>query len=267
MVKKILYILTILAFCGCEVIHDQFIQLENNNGTRRHVLLEFTGFRCVNCPKASEMAQSLKEEYDEQLILVSLHPASNPFTQGTYDYTCPAADTIYRWLGGNATTPFPTGNLNIWPFEGHNFSDYSEWPTMVYNAMKDTVAPNIECLSAIADTIQKKITIHIVHTARLGYNYACWLVEDSVLGVQAMPDGSVNTQYYHRHVLRAAWDDKPFGKYIVSHHFDEELLEMDIPEGCDLRHCYVIALLLFETDHHILNAYEKKVLISDSSSD
>ena len=38
-----------------------------------------------------------------------------------------------------------------------------------------------------------------------------WLLEDSVMAMQMMPDGSVNTEYVHNHVLRATvnglWGD------------------------------------------------------------
>ena len=169
--------------CGCEVIkeEDRLIPVEQEeSGSRTHVLLEFTGFRCVNCPKAAETAQTLHELYGERLIVVALHPASNPFTQGKYDYTCPAADSIYQYMGGTASTPFPTGNIDMTATDGSYFCDPEEWPTALSRAMADTIVPSLA-------------------EAKKSY----WLVEDSVLGAQAMPDGSVNMEYYHRHVLRA----------------------------------------------------------------
>ena len=112
--RKLLLCLVILAFCGCEVIkeEDRLIPVEptpqdSTSTGRRHVLLEYTGFRCVNCPSASELAQTLEHTYAGRLYLVSLHPASNPFTQGAakYDYTCPEADSIYQWKGVEAVPP------------------------------------------------------------------------------------------------------------------------------------------------------------------
>lgn len=190
----------------------------NGSSERCHVLIEFTGFRCVNCPMAAELAQSLHEQYGEQLIVVSMHPASNPFTQGKYDYTCPAADSIYRWMGGDASTPFPAGNLDLQRYKGEWFVNMSQWPTMVYEAMSKKEEP------VSGD----------MHTAY-------WLVEDSVLGVQAMPDGSVNDHYYHRHVLRGAWEDEA---------------SIVVPDGCRYEHLTVLKLYFDPTDNHIVNAYE-----------
>ena len=51
---------------GCELIPDEerYKPVDSRTGTRCHVLLEFTGFRCVNCPAASELAQRLQQTYE-----------------------------------------------------------------------------------------------------------------------------------------------------------------------------------------------------------
>ena len=232
--RKLLLCLVILALCGCEVIkeEDRLIPVEptpqNSTSTgRRHVLLEYTGFRCVNCPTASELAQTLEHTYAGRLYLVSLHPASNPFTQGIakYDYTCPEADSIYQWMGGTASTPFPKGNVDMLPYQDEYMHNPSEWTTMIYNAMQDTVIPAID--------------------SKISY----WIIEDSILGAQAMPDGSVNTAYYHRHVLRATYDTKE--DIVLSDKWNTEQL-------------FLLTLYLDPIDNHIINAYETKFM-DDSS--
>lgn len=228
--KLFVYILTALILVSCEVIdwNDRFIPVDGQTGTRKHVLIEFTGFRCVNCPTAAETAQSLEAMYEGQLYVVSLHPASNPFTQGKYDYTCPAADSIYQWMGGDVTTPFPAGSIDLEPFEGEWFADMSSWATMVYLAMKDSVAPSL-------DEPEKSY----------------WLIEDSVLGVQAMPDGTVNNQYYHRHVLRDVNANKE---------------QLEIKDSYNKQQLYLLELYLDPNDKHIINAYETKLMDNSLSA-
>lgn len=219
--KNYIYIvLAALCLAGCELIPDEerYKPVDSRTGTRCHVLLEFTGFRCVNCPAASELAQNLQQTYEGKLYVVALHPASNPFTQGKYDYTCPAADSIYQWMGGDATTPFPAGNIDMKPFNGEWFANTNQWPTMVYEAMQETEIPNPDQLKT-----------------------SYWLVEDSVLGVQAMPDGSVNDHYYHRHVLRGVWDKEA---------------AIVVPEGCRREYLSVLKIYLDTKDKHIVQAYE-----------
>lgn len=225
--KNYIYIvLAALCLAGCELIPDEerYKPVDSRTGTRCHVLLEFTGFRCVNCPAASELAQNLQQTYEGKLYVVALHPASNPFTQGKYDYTCPAADSIYQWMGGDASTPFPAGNIDMMPYEGEWFANTNQWPTMVYEAMQETEIPNPDQLKT-----------------------SYWLVEDSVLGVQAMPDGSVNDHYYHRHVLRGVWDEEA---------------AIVVPEGCRREYLSVLKLYLDTKDKHIVQAYETTLDIS-----
>ena len=222
--------MVMVLLCACEVIDeaDRLIPVEPESaGGRTHVLIEYTGFRCVNCPSAAEQANELKELYKERLLIVALHPASNPFTQGKYDYTCPAADSIYRMMGGTASTPFPTGNVDCKQTDDRWFFDPLEWPAQVSRAMEDTVCPPLNTLT--------------------DYRTAYWLVEDSVLGVQAMPDGSVNMEYYHRHVLRAVSDEPPTA----------------LPDNCNPERCTIIRLIIDTKDQHILNAYETKLAITD----
>ena len=250
--RKLLVFLVIATLCGCEVISegDRLIPVETStSGHRTHVLIEYTGFRCVNCPTAAQTAQTLQELYGEQLSVVSLHPASNPFTQGKYDYTCPAADSLYRLMGGDASTPFPTGNIDFKKSDDRWFFDHAEWPAQVSRAMEDTVAPYLH-ISTQTDSVSRQVTVTALYELAAEYRLTLWLVEDSVLGVQAMPDGEVNMAYYHRHVLRAVTDEQM----------------LTVPETCDLRHCSVLALLIDNLDYHILNAYETKLDYSTGMS-
>ena len=200
---------------SCEVIpeSEQLIPVQiPDTSAHRHVLLEFTGFRCVNCPAAAETAANLQHLYGDKLIVIALHPASNPFTQGAYDYTCPEADSIYQFLGGLPTTSFPTGSIDMRLFDDSYFVSPADWAT-------------------------KLNTLH--HTPSTIHHTSYWLVEDSICGPQAMPDGTVNMQYYHRHVLRAI-AQQPFTA---------------LPTQYDPAHCSVVTVYS-DSDKQIIDAYE-----------
>ena len=222
--------------------NDRLIRVDEVQGERVHVLLEFTGFRCVNCPNASALAEELKEQYKDHLLVVALHPASNPFTQGKFDYTCPGSDSIYTWMGGNASTPFPIGNVNMSRYQDEYLHDAQDWATMVYEAMKESQAPMLFA-SAIGDTVTRTIEVDAEYNTFEERELALWLVEDSVVGAQMMPNGSANMQYMHRHMLR----ETTHGTTIQA------------PEGCNMKNCHIVALLLDRNDNHILNAYETTI--------
>lgn len=266
MVKKGLYIglLTVL-LCSCEVIDqaDRLIPVlpEGLSAGRTHLLVEYTGFRCVNCPTAAQTAQEMQQTYGDRLVVVAMHPATNAFTQGKYDYTCPEADECYRYTGGTATTPFPTGTIDISRTDGEYLADPAEWATLLMRALRYTAAP-VLAVTAAADTLSREITV----TAQTYSEYttdcrmACWLVEDSVPGVQAMPDGTVNTAYYHRHMLRAAAEDGIWGSpLMIGTSLSARTLTMPLPDGCDWRHCAIVVLLLDQDDYHVLQTKQTKI--------
>lgn len=251
-------VLCLWALVSCQVIpeDERYIQIPKPQSERTHVLLEFTGFRCVNCPTAAQTAQQLDSLYGDKLIVVALHPASNPFTQGVYDYTCSTADEVYRFMKGTASTPFPTGNIDLQPYDGSYFMDPSEWGSQLLRLSTDTLAPYLT-LTCSADTTEGLISFGVKLYSEEEVYVAIWLVEDSVMGVQAMPDGTVNTQYIHRHMLRSAAYSAWYGNYVPS--ISNFSSDMPIPEGCDLNHCSLVALLLDKTNFTILNAYETKM--------
>ena len=222
--RKYLYILIVLVLASCEVIpeSEQLIPVQiPDTSAHRHVLLEFTGFRCVNCPAAAETAANLQRLYGDKLIVIALHPASNPFTQGLYDYTCPEADSIYQFLGGTSTTSFPTGSIDMRRFDDSYFISPADWATKL-----TTITNNQSPITFTTDT-------------------SYWLVEDSICGPQAMSDGTVNTAYYHRHVLRAI-AQQPFTA---------------LPTQCDPAHCSVVTIYS-DQDKQIIDAYETTIDLS-----
>lgn len=258
--NKLLSLLSLVfLLAACEVIDpsDRLLPVDAvPQSSRRHVLLEFTGFRCVNCPSAEATALELQSLYADRLIVVALHPASNPFTKGLYDYTCPAADSVYRYAGGTASTPFPTGCINLTAdAEGRYFSDHELWGAALLQAMQDTLCPSL-ALTATLDTLTRRVDARITYSARDDMRVALWLIEDSVVGAQAMPDATVRMDYPHRHVLRTAAFDTPFG---IAATGDATATSILLPEGCNAAHCSVVALLLNATNYQILNAYETKL--------
>ena len=259
-----------MMLAGCEVIkeNERLIPVPIAEDMRTHVLIEYTGFRCVNCPTAATMADELHHLYGNRLIVVAMHPASNPFTQGAYDYTCPEADECYLYMGGTASTSFPTGNIDLSPSNDQWFFEPVEWATRLQAATQSSYAPSLS-LEATIDTLTRQIhcavttTSHVIMEARL----AIWFTEDSIIGVQAMPNGSVNTNYCHRHMLRSAVNGQVFGKEVrLPAEPATFIVEDRLPDACEPKHCHAVALLLDKNDYHILQAYETKLDISSHAA-
>lgn len=257
--------LSVLVLTSCEVIGESErlvpVPVPVDTTERVHVLIEFTGFRCVNCPKAAETSEALKQTYGERLIVVAMHPASNPFTQGAaqYDYTCEEADVYYTYMGGNATTPFPTGNINITGGEDGYLSDYPTWATLLAQQMSQPTEVHLS-VQAARDSNTNSIIVTTAASAdkKQECRLVTWLIEDSIQGAQAMPDGSVNREYYHRHVLRGAANDAWGETYTIPFTPINITTMMTLPDGCNSKHCSIVVAAM-DDENRIINARQTTI--------
>ena len=80
----ILFAFAALAFMACSHIdEDERLIYVKPAAVQRSVLIEdFTGQRCINCPKASDEIKLLQEQYGEDnVIAVSVHSGPLGFIQ------------------------------------------------------------------------------------------------------------------------------------------------------------------------------------------
>ena len=225
--QKCLNILFCFLLLGCQVIpeQEQVLPLPNVEPVSNALLIDFTGFLCVNCPTAAEEAQRLHDAYPDNLVVVAMHPADNHFTETTipeYDYTCPAANDYYRYFGGTASTPFPTGIVDM----QQEWLDYPSWASRVRASIVRRKAGYVDMdltdideanrsfsfslvvgVNNLNDSINDKIENDKIVNAHV----LLWLVADSIVGAQMLSNGESTLDYTHRHMLRASVLDDPWG--------------------------------------------------------
>lgn len=251
-----------LLLIGCQVIpsDEQLIPMGSSEPQSRAFLAEFTGFLCVNCPNAAVMAHDLLNLYPDNFVVVEMHPKSNTFCQTTiaeYDYTCPAADTIYKALGGTSTTAFPTGVVNL----NSGLQDYTSWPALVSASILKEKEGHVQL--SLASVQDRSITV-AYHAEALSSNDSrtgkelnlrlmLLLVEDDIVGPQMMPDGSTNMAYTHNHVLRASLFDDVWGaplSLLVNQPTNGmqvtafQVPEMNNGQAINMQNCSVVGVLM-----------------------
>lgn len=262
----------LLLFSACEVIpgdeRDQviFTPTDSSAVKRTSLLIEYSGWKCVNCPTAAEEAHRLKEQYGEQLVVVVMHPESNPNTRHNnkpaLNYTCPEADSIYIMMGGTNTTPFPTGNLNLVKDEEKGyFNDYDKWATLVSQAYSTPrpILMNQE-VNGIADSKEITVTVDItnVDTKVLEATLQVWLTEDSVMGRQ---DGAPDPKNYaHNHLMRASISPIWGNKLMIDAHSTEQMIyQYTLPEKVVNKNCNIVSLVSLNGE--VVQATETKITI------
>ena len=270
--KHIYIVLAVAMLAACEVIPAGereeviFTPTDPSAVKRTSLLIEYSGWQCVNCPTAAEEAHRLQELYGENLVVVVMHPESNPNTRHNnkpaLNYTCPEADSIYIMMGGTNTTPFPTGNINMVkePTKGY-FTDYDKWGTLVSQAYS---TPKPVLLSTEAYTIDTNVIfvaadITNLDTQAMEATLQVWLTEDSVMGSQKKPEGT-DKNYAHNHLMRASispiWGEV---LPIEAHMTQQMVYEYTLPEKVVKENCNIVAIV--SVNGEVVQAKEKRITI------
>lgn len=167
--------------------------------TKRVVLLEdFTGQRCTNCPKATDVIEQLQEVCGSALVAVGIHGGPLAFAGNarTVGLKIDIGDEYYTHWNLEYQ---PVGLVNR-----HAPLSYSEW----IDAVKEELAkPAPLRLKGTAVLEGNAIAISIDAQGTSGTvdgKLQVWLLEDGIKALQLMPDGTANQAYIHNHVLRTA---------------------------------------------------------------
>ena len=92
-----------------------------------------------------------------------------------------------------------------------------------------------------------------------------YLVEDSVISPQLMPDLSTNDTYVHRDILRGCIDGKAFGKTLVAADLDANgkyylNYAYKLPDGYDPDNMHLLIYVYDKTTYSIYQVIKQKVI-------
>ena len=256
---------------ACEVIpageREEIIFTPTNpNAVKRtSLLIEYSGWLCVNCPTAAEEAHHLKEQYGENLVVVVMHPESNPNTRHNnkpaLNYTCPEADSIYTMMGGTNTTPFPTGSVNMLKNDTKGyFSDYDNWGTLIsqaYAAPKPVILSHDAYGYTDSRFIWMAVDITNLDSLPIDATLHVWLTEDSIVGSQKKPEGT-DKNYVHNHLMRASitsiWGE---ALPIDAHMTQQVVYEYTLPDKVVKENCNIVSII--SVNGEVIQAHETKI--------
>ena len=271
--KHIYIVLAAVLLAACEVIPEGereeviFTPTDPSAVVRSSLLIEYSGWQCVNCPTAAEEAHRLQELYGENLVVVVMHPESNPNTRHNnkpaLNYTCPEADSIYIMMGGTNTTPFPTGNVNMVkePTKGY-FNDYDQWATLVSQAYANP-KPMLLSVEANGNADSRDVWMAVdmtnLDSKAVEATLQVWLTEDSVIGSQKKPEGT-DKEYAHNHLLRASitpvWGESI---QLDAHMTQQVVYEYTLPEKVVKENCNIVAII--SVNGEVVQAKETRIHI------
>ncbi len=180
---------------------DRFEYIKPADAARKVLIEDFTGQKCVNCPKATDEIHHLQETYGEDnVIAVGIHSGPLGY-KGTKKNPGLMTDlgNVYYYNWGLDHQPVGLVNRG-------KPSDYPYWQEQVAQLITQK-APLSLAIHNAYDAASRTVTITIDAEGTTGTTKGklqVWLIEDGITAMQAMPDGSPNKEYVHNHVLRAS---------------------------------------------------------------
>lgn len=200
----------ILAFTACDTIKEQdrkVVFTGSISGERTVLLEEFTGVRCVNCPRAAAEAHKLQEFFGDNLIVVGLYPKTplgltNP-APGDMDLRTDAAEAYAREYNVEA---FPKGMVNrksVLEMEtwggavAEVISEGENYASMTMSAILDKEEMQVIVSGKFENEYKSSGVIHVI----------VMVLEDSILTRQTGAPDPSTASYAQNHVLRKTLSD------------------------------------------------------------
>lgn len=189
----------LLLSVSCDKLDEPYaVKKEGGDTTQvtRKVLLEdYTGHKCVNCPTAALAARVMEESLNGKLIVMAVHAGffAEPSSSGdfTADYTTEAGNEWNTWFQIVAN---PNGLVNRIPYDGNVIVDPGDW----LNAINDQLALPQEANIIIDNEFtpasrELKITLASKFMAPLegAYTLTVCLTEDSLISPQKNSDTTI----------------------------------------------------------------------------
>lgn len=240
------------ALVACDHIpeDERFIYVKPAAVSRTVLIEDFTGQRCVNCPNATEAIEQLIEQYgDSGVIAVGIH--SGPFGKSTSLLTAEGDEYYNYWK----VQEQPSGMVNR-----HAVSNYPSWAAQVYEEIQKTAPMSIKLEVELDKDARKiEVTSRMMATdGNVNGKLQLWLVEDSIVSPQFMPDGTAMRDYVHNHVFRQSINGT-WGEDVTIPEGDSRVAfsSLDIVETYNIDHLSVVAFVYNNTG--VLQATKIKI--------
>lgn len=189
-----------MSSCSDIAEDERLIYVEPAKASRNVLIEDFTGQRCVNCPKAADAIHEIQELYGENVIAVAIHcgPFGGLSAKNSGLMTESGKEYWNTWF--DSTQGQPVAKIN----RGAATNDYVNWSALVAESLKQTTDVTIDATADYTPGVPF-MTIKATTRANSGRKakIQAWLTEDNIVATQYMPDGSRNNDYVHQHVLRS----------------------------------------------------------------
>lgn len=263
LLQYILFVFCVLFIGGCDRIseNERLIPVDKIPLERTIILEDYTGQKCVNCPKAHEEIETLLETYGDNLIPVSIHAGS--FSLSGFQTT--AGNEYNTFFGVEA---YPTGLINRKKTSTGDFNllgDIATWQSAVRDIIWQKSGYELtlkNSYNSVDSLLNISITVNdLSNTNAENLSLQLWLTENNIVATQYLADGSRDKEYVHKHVLRDAingtWGEKiSFENNVAAKQYNYSFKT----KKWNAANCDVIAFIYNSNTKEIIEATKKAAI-------
>ncbi len=257
--KAILTLTLAAMLTACSHIDEdeRYIYMKPEQADRTVLLEDFTGQRCINCPKGTEVIEKLQAEYGDKVIAVGIHGGPLGFA-GTATVKGLATDVGNEYYNHWNLEYQPVGLV-----DRHGAVNYTDWTAAVVEELSRPARLRLEAEATLQDNRQILITVRATGTdGHINGHLQVWMTEDNITALQMMPDGTTNREYVHNHVLRTPVNGTWGDAFTIEEGQNSTLtMEQPLSEEWDINHLSAIAFVYDDTG--VLQATKARLKIED----
>jgi len=285
--KRIINVLWVLAlaifvFQACDKVEEPYSRGNGDHGggdttlaVRKVLLEDYTGHKCVNCPRAGIVAHDLKGQYEEKLVVIAVHAGyfAEPDNDGLYttDFTTEMGDALDLEFGislqGN-----PNGMVNRVVDGDDQVIGDSQWPAAVGSELAKPAVSTIEISKDYNNgsrVLNTSVTVDFLSDLPGIYRVCVVVTEDSIVAPQMNSNSAIGPSpdwedYIHMHVLRGeingTWGIVITDESIVAgSEYTVDCDNFNIENDWNDDQCYIVAYVFNQETREIIQAEELKL--------
>ncbi|MDX1651249.1 MAG: Omp28-related outer membrane protein [Brumimicrobium sp.] len=201
-----------------------------NLNTDINVLIEdYTGHLCNNCPTAATIAHSIHENNPQRVFVASIH--TDPGAQLSFQAADPNASSYYtdhtnpdaiaygeEFQNGFNFIGNPQGTVNRKTVDSKMFDFSGTWQSrandiLVANDLKFNLQSVFNSYPTSDGSIGGYLHVEIekLTPENIEVKTVVYVIQDSLVDWQLMPDNTSNPNYVHRDLHLGSIDGNPFG--------------------------------------------------------
>lgn len=263
-----------------DYLDNEYPDFPENTNTDINVLIEdYTGHKCNNCPTAASIAHSIHENNPQRVFIASIHAdpgsqmsfqSSNPESPSYYtDHTNPDGEAYgIEFENGFNFIGNPQGTVNRRTIDNKMFDFSGTWQSRATDILNENnLKVNIQSdFNYFTSTNGGFLHVEAekLTSDPLTVNAVVYVIQDSLVDWQLMPDNTGNEFYLHRDKHLGSIDNNPFGIEVFNPDTPSEnkiILDYSyaIPESLSIDNMHLLIYLYDVSTYEILHVIKQKI--------